>query len=200
MKNHSPKRPNASECVGIQTHKTHRATLLINQIEAALLESHGRRLGYKDMAAYGGLSTSALFEWLAGSPLRQVEATIRLLEQVPETKRCDIIRKVCQILPTIQHARICWRESQTSMLANLMETRAGLVLIEGDEEAVGFVASAIGHTSARRGPQSRCTCGIDVRIPDRFVPVQGVFYLNQPLSRVLLCEHVRNMWPTVVKC
>jgi len=82
----------------------------------------------------------------------------------------------------------------------LMETRAGLVLIEGDEEAVGFVASAIGHTSARRGPQSRCTCGIDVRIPDRFVPVQGVFYLNQPLSRVLLCEHVRNMWPTVVKC
>ena len=199
MKNDSLKRPNPLECVGIPTHNGNRATSLLNLIGSAMLESHGRRLTYAEMAAYAGLSTSALFEWMAGSPLRQLEAVIRMLEQLPDAKRCELIRRVCGVLPTIHHPRINWRESQTSMLSKLLEVRSGLCLIEGDEEAVGFLANALGHTSARFGSQSRVTCGIDIRIAYRFVPVQGVFYLNQPLSKDLRSELVHKIWPTVQK-
>jgi hypothetical protein len=181
MKNRKSSFPNASESKPGGSYSPSRGTALFHLLETNLTEIHSRKLTFQETALYAGQSTSTIFDWLTSSKLRQIEAAIRLLELLPNSKRMEIINKVCRVLPTLNHDRLSWRETQLTCLEQIVLKERGFTVVQGHEDARGFIMTALGHSSWRLA-LDRHVCGVDIRMPDRFVPVRGVVYLNQPLG------------------
>lgn len=176
-----------------------RGTQLFHLIEAALAEIFGRRMTLHQLAAMTSQSVSTIFEWRTGARLRQLETLLSLLERLPPAKQAEIITRSCRTLPTIWHDWLAWRDTQVSALEAILRKETGLTVIEGQENAVGFVAAALGHSSAMLAGQGLPVRGIDVRAPDRFVPVDGIVYLNQPFQSEAIRESIVGAWPSIRK-
>ena len=157
------------------------------------MATFGRKLTGQELATISGQSLSTMFDWINGSNLRQVEAIIRLLEQLPETARAELINKICQALPTLADPRIAWKESQVLQLEQLLRQKTGLTILEGTEELRNIMVTVLGHASYRLEPEHREVIGIDVRLPSRFVPVKGVVYLNQPAQLSSVTDQVSQL-------
>ena len=185
---------------GAEPHIPSRGTKFLNIMEAALAAQHGRLLTYDELGRIADQSTSTIFDWSLGANLRQVEAYIRLLEQLPECKRREVIDSVCRLMPTIYHDRLAWRERQISSCQQLLQLERGLTFVEGDENARDFVVTALGHSMARLDRHRLPVFGIDVRLPDRFVPVGGVKYLGGTLQPGKLKGLVSSAWTAVREC
>ena len=157
------------------------------------MATFGRKLTGQELATISGQSLSTMFDWINGSNLRQVEAIVRLLEQLPEAARTELINKICRTLPTLADPRIAWKESQVIQLEQLLRQKTGLTILEGTEELRNFMITALGHASYRLEPEHREVVGIDIRMPSRFVPVKGVVYLNQPAQVSFVAEQVSQV-------
>lgn len=170
-----------------------RGATLFQNLEATLMATFGRKLTGQELATISGQSLSTMFDWINGSNLRQVEAIIRLLEQLPEAARAELINKVCRALPTFADPRLAWKESQVLQLEQLLQQKAGLTILEGTEDLRNFMITTLGHTSSRLAPEHQEVAGIDVRLPSRFVPIKGVVYLNQPAQLSLVVSQVEQV-------
>jgi hypothetical protein len=174
-----------------------RGTKFLNIIEAALADMHGRLLTYDELGEIAGQSTSTIFDWTLGANLRQLEAYIRLLERLPESKRKQVIDGVCRLMPTIYHERIAWQERQVSNCQQLLRMERGLSLVLGDENARDFFITALGHSMARIDQHRLPVCGIDARLADRFVPVDGIRSLGGTLQPEKLSGLALSAWSAI---
>lgn len=93
-----------------------RGTRILNALEASINEAHGRKLALRELATFASISTSTLFDWLTGSPLRQLETLFHLLELLPRGKRQELVNRACRTLPSVWHRRIAWSERQVTCL------------------------------------------------------------------------------------
>ena len=176
-----------------------RAVKLLNLLEAGLTESHGRKLTLAEVSGYAGQSTSTLFDWLNWSTLRQIECVIRIFEALPKKSRSRIINHACRRLPLLSSKPIAWSESQVNGLELVLRKEKGITLLDGDENARGFVFTAMAHSAWRISPFIS-VLGVDARLPAEFVPVPGVRYLNQPAKPATLREHVQAAFRLLAQC
>lgn len=174
-----------------------RGTKILNLLEVALAELQGQRLTYTAIAKIAGLSTSTVFDWAAGAQIRQVEALFRLLERLPRSKRTELLDRVCRPLPTIYHQRIGWRPRQISHCEQLLRAETGLTLIQGDENSRDFLVTALAHSATRLDLPRQQVYGIDVRLSDRFVPVDGITYVGGSLDPERVREKARSAWQAI---
>ena len=176
-----------------------RGSRLFNMIESALADEYRRKLTLKALSRLSFQSISTIFGWRTESRLDQIETLLFFLERLPETKGWDIIRQSCRTLPTLSHYSISWNETQASTLAALLRDKSGLSIIQSKDSSFGYVASALGHSNSRLGRDAVPMCGIDHRSPERFVPVDGVLYLENPLEPERIRKSVLAAWPAIRK-
>ena len=174
-----------------------RGSRLFNVIESALADEYRRKLTLKDLARLSFQSISTIFGWRTESRLDQIETLLFFLERLPESKGWEIIRQSCRTLPTLSHYCISWNETQASTLETLLRDKNGLTIIQSKDSSFGYMATALGHSNSRLGRDAHPMCGIDHRSTERFVPVDGVLYLENPLEPELFRTAVLTAWPSV---
>jgi hypothetical protein len=153
----------------------------------------------KEIATYAGQPPSTLFGWLNGTDPYQVECVLKLLELLPDSKRNEVINRICRHLPTISGDEIGWAETQVIGLQRALHARTGVSFVQGEENARGFLVTALGHHALRSSTAFHKVSGIDVRLPEYFVPVPGVEYLKQPSSGAVVREATDKLWSSVSK-
>jgi hypothetical protein len=85
-------------------------------------------------------------------------------------------------------------------MLTLLRQPQGLTIISGGTAAARtFVLTALGHTYPQLDRGHRTAGGLDLRQPDRIVPVEGMIYLRNPLTRDRLNEAVRQAWAEIRK-
>ena len=105
--------------------------------------------------------------------------------------------KVCRCLPSLEDERLAWSESQVATLQQVLSQKSGFTILQGPENATGFLLTALGHSCCRLSRKPRAVLGLDIRRPDRFVPVPGLVYLDQPSSPERLRQLAQKSWAAV---
>lgn len=176
-----------------------RGSKLLNALDAALSELHGRRMFHEEIAAFTGQCTSTIFDWVNGANLRQVESFLRLFERLPRSKRAEILDRICRQMPTIYDDAIGWSAWSVSICEEVLRQKQGFTALCGDQNARDAVFTALAHTVSRTAPCVPAICGLDSRLANHFVPADGINYLGASLSVSTLHDLAMAAWPAIVK-
>ena len=120
------------------------------------------------------------------------------MELLPPNRRIEIMdeRRILRVYPSLENPKLAHDATIVSQLKTILRGPNGLILVRGDnDEAVTFVANALGHSS-RAVSRQRHTEGLDRHLPDWFVPVPGIIYLDNLLGAPLDREF-ENAWPSI---
>jgi hypothetical protein len=60
-----------------------------------------------------------------------------------------------------------------------------------------FLIQAIGHSFAQAWGDAAAVAGIDVHEPRKWVPVDSVIYLKEPLPLEMARKNIAEVWPTI---
>jgi hypothetical protein len=160
-------------------------------------EAYGRHLTLRELAFITSQGIATLFDWRTDAELRQVETLLILLERLTPSKRLEVVNQICRTLPSIHDEKLAWAETQVAHLEALLRTPQGLTIIQGDDSAASYMATALGHSSWRMPREGLPVCGVDCRVPERFVPVDGVAYCDPPLRPGDAGYLFAQTWPSV---
>ncbi len=173
-----------------------RSLLFATKLE--LERFHGRELTFDELGRFAGQAASTAFDKLQKSKHPQVEALLGWLERLPEAVRSELLAGTCRCFTSLEHPKLSHNPVQVSMLKELLRQPSGLTVVTGGNEWLrAFVLSALGQSSLRLGPASRMVAGIDKLLPDWFVPVDGITYLNTPAGESPARDLVVSIWRTM---
>lgn len=161
-----------------------RTTALFRRLRSAVEEAVGHPLTYVEISRITGEPRSTLGNWFNGDGEPSVEAVLRLAEMLPDTRRHDILDHppVCRLFPRLNHPHLAHDPVAVSRLRTILSNPSGLMILRGFEETwLTFLAAAIAHSVGASAKQSRPVLGLDVHLPDWFVPVPDVTYLPNEL-------------------
>ncbi len=152
-----------------------------------------------DYATIVGKAASTMSNWLGVSPQPQLVAFLCLLEQLTSEERHAAIDALCRPLPLLDHPWLAHSPSTVTALKNLLRQNAGLTLVNGkDAEQRAFLISALGHTFCRLAPAHRKPAGIDLHEPDKFVPVETLYYLRDTHRPSETVAAIHSLWPAIL--
>ena len=176
-------------------YRPERARTLMRSVKNQMESFAGRVIEYDELAYYSGQSTSAVFDKLQRTTQPQIEAFLGWVERLPEANRNQSISQVCRCFPTLQNRRLSFDPTQVSHLTKLIQQPCGLTLIEAANAGLRtFMVTALAHSRCSQASDPLAACGIDVHLPDWFVPVQYVNYLGNELDRAKLRVIVPHLW------
>jgi hypothetical protein len=162
----------------------HRVTRLFRHLRSALEAEFGFSLTFDDLAELLDERRSTLGNWSNGDGFPSAETLLRMLELVPVRSRQTIFEAgpCCRPCPTLDDARLSHDPIAVSQLRRLLLGR-GTVLVEGDQDhVVTYTVTALGHSYLRLHQAIQRVRGVDSHVPDWFVPVPGVVYLQHDVA------------------
>ncbi|MDR3565933.1 MAG: hypothetical protein P4N59_31475 [Negativicutes bacterium] len=169
---------------------------LFRSTKLALEQFHQREISFEELGRYSAQAGSTVFEKLQKDEHPQVEAILGWLEHLPEDVRGRLINGVCRAFPHLEDRRLGHNPGQVSSLRSLLKQPVGLTLIIGNDGLRTWLTSALGNSSLMLGRDHRLVSGIDRSLPDWFVPVEGITYLNAPLPELPSPESILKAWST----
>lgn len=178
----------------IQPYQPNRVRKLLRDTRLELELFQGRPITFGELARYSGQAASTVFEKLHSFHHPQIEGLLCWLERLPDAARSRLLNEACRSFPSLAHPRLSHDPAQISRLNSLLQQCAGLTLISGANEGLRtFLITALGHTSRMR-ESGRGVTGLDRNLPDWFVPVEGVLYLNVLLKTQAARPNILRAW------
>jgi hypothetical protein len=157
----------------------------------------GGELTQKRFAELTGVPKSTVHDWFYGRLVDQIRGLLCCLERLNLSQRAALLQQICRDCPRIDDPRLAHDQQTVTVLKALVRQPCGLTLIGGRPEgARTFLVTAMGNSAAGWLQ----ACGLDVRPPEFFVPVSGVFYLDashRPMDRSAI---VHALWPVILSC
>lgn len=175
-----------------------RSAKLLEAGWAALELQERRQITQNRLCAYLGISPGTFINWTSrGTNLNQIDAILRLLERLPDSSRSALLSGFLRSFPIIESPEIAHEPTAASRLRALLSGRKGLTFIQGGgtDAARVFLFAALGHSLLQTSSHVAAIKGIDVHLPDWFVPVPGLAYLGSSANRAKLLGDIKKMWP-----
>lgn len=180
-----------------QIGKPERAVKLLKAAWKALELNELRSISQMALCRQLHVSQGTVINWLTGeTELHQVEALLRILERLPEPTRHELLNRFLRCYPAMEADRLGHDPASVSRLRKLLEERNGLTLITGGSDGSRtFLVTALGHAFQQLLSREGMIAGIDIHLPDWFVPVLGVSYLGFPCGSRRVREEALRLWP-----
>lgn len=177
---------------------SHTGPRIFHALRVALTDSFGFQPSFSRLGRIVGRKTNLVHYWFNSLPHHHLIGFFSLLERLPEPERIDFLRTFCRELPRFDNPRISHDPSATGSLENLLEKDRGLTWIQGGPEYQRtWLLTGFGHSFARMFGEKASVGGLDIHEPRKFVPVETLLYLKEPLSSETVKGHIRNAWPSV---
>jgi hypothetical protein len=187
--NHAKQRLTMSNPAGLP-----RPTLLLRGLKTAIEKNSGPQ-NLESFGALAGVPKSTVDRWINGIAVPTAEALICLFERLSSREREELLLQICREYPTISHSRLTHDRVAVSHLRTLLQRDNGLVLVHGaSEEAVTFLATALGHSAQMHSATHRAVLGVDTHSPDWFVPISGVKYLENVVNPSVIRREFEAAW------
>ena len=169
---------------------------LLRSTKLALEQFHRREISFEELGRYSAQAGSTVFEKLQKDEHPQIEALLGWLEHLPEDVRGRLINSICRVFPHLEDRRLGHNPGQVSSLRSLLKQPIGLTLIGGNDGLRTWLISALGNSSLMLGSDHGLVSGIDRSLPDWFVPVEGMTYLNAPVPQSPSPKSILKAWST----
>lgn len=167
-------------------------------VRAALTAALGFQPGFARLARIIGQRPNLAYHWFTAMPHQHVIGFVNLLEHLPEPKRRDFLNQYCRELPRLDNPRIAHDPLAASNLENLLRRKTGITWIHGGTDYQrSFVITALGHGPWKTSRDAATVAGIDVHEPRKWVPVDAVVYLKEPLPLEVAKRAINQVWPTI---
>jgi len=173
-------------------------TQLFQRLRFMLVEAFGADLPLRQLGRLTGQSPSTTQHWFGSFGHPHLIFFLCLLEQLPETKRMELINEFCRDLPLPKHMRLAHDPLAVSMLENLARQKTGLSIIHGPNFQRTWVATALGNASVRSKGGEALVAGMDVHEPTQFVPVPGMLYFRGLPTAAEVQQSIMEAWPAIL--
>lgn len=171
---------------------------VFQRVRVALAESFGFQPGFPRLARLIGEKTNLTHYWFKVLPHPHVIAFLSFLEHLPEPKRRALLNQCCRELPRTDHVRLAHDPIAVSNLEGVLKKQAGITWIQGGTDFYRtFVLTALGHSFPQICGEHATVTGIDVHQPRKWVPVEGMSYLNEPLPVEKVRSTILKIWPSI---
>lgn len=174
----------------------HTGPQLFQQLRSALGETVGFQPTFPYLAGVIGENANVTFYWFNVMPQAQLIAFLSVLERLPENKRQAIINHFCRELPVFDNQRLAHDPIGVSNLERLLSVSNGMSwILGGTEFQQTFLIAAFGHSFSRATGGRQTIAGVDIHEPRRWVPLENVIYIREPLSPARVKKAVLDAWP-----
>lgn len=168
-------------------------------LRVALTESFGFQPGFSRLGRLIGENTNLTHYWFKVLPHHHVIGFLSLLEHLPEAKRIALLNQYCRELPRLDHPRLAHDLVAVSNLENVLRRKSGITWIQGGTDFHRtFVLTALGHSYTQFCGEAATVNGIDVHEPRKWVPVEGISYMTEPLRIEKARLVAAAIWPSIV--
>ena len=172
-----------------------RGRTLLRDTKLALEQFQHREISFEELGRYAGQAGSTVFDKLLKPDHPQIEGLIGWLEHLPEEVRAGLVNRVLRTLPNLEHRRLAHDPVQVTALKSLLRQHVSLTLIVAPNEGLTtWLITALGHGSQMLGADHRLVTGVDRHVTDWFVPVDGVNYLETPLTQCPAPASIAEAW------
>lgn len=169
---------------------------LFANLRKRLGAAEGRMLSLAEIGAIMGKPTSTTHFWLEFYEHPHVIGFMALLERLSSENRHAFIDAHCRVLPSLADPRI---GRMSGELTRLLNKKTGLTMISGSSDSVhSYLISAFGHAWSKMPNKRSLPAGIDLHLPNDFVPVIGIRYLEHSLSSKQVADLVSAIWPRIL--
>jgi hypothetical protein len=171
---------------------------LFRRFRAALTDAFGAEPSYHELGILTGQASSTTQHWFQVFDHRHLFFFLCLLEQLPPSKRMELLNEFCRELPSLHHPRLAHDPVAVAALENLLGEKHGITVISGGSDFQRmFLATALGHSFKRKIGLPAKVAGLDVHQPQKMVPLAGLVYFREPLpvARLRLLAH--EAWPEI---
>jgi hypothetical protein len=170
---------------------------IFQDLRASLSKDLGFNVTLERMADLMGTSTSKSYYWFRFCRHANIAGFMCLLENLSPAARNAFLDGRFRTLATLTDPRLVLPAGTYEKLLELLNQHKGLTFIRGGTEfSRASLLFALGHTYAR---QSRKTVvGLDLRRPDKFVPIVGVMHIDQGLDANKVKESAHKAWTRVL--
>jgi len=167
-------------------------------LRAALTQAFGFQPGFARLASIIGERPNLTYHWFAAMRHQHVIGFVNLLEHLPEPKRREFMNQYCRELPRLDNPRLANDAIAVSNLESLLRHKTGITWIQsGTEYHRTFVITALGHIFSQIWRGAETVAGIDVHEPRKWVPVDSVIYIKEPLPLETARKNIAEMWPAI---
>ena len=143
---------------------------LLQDLHRELCAELGQPLTYERLGKMTGEYRGSIHRWCHTVTHPLLIAFMCLLEYLPPDRRQAFIDAHCRLYPQLPKG-----DDQLIKLLN----QPGLTLISGgDDDSRCHLVGALGHACQRPDGKQDVVAGIDIHPPIRFVPVEGVVYVD----------------------
>jgi len=171
---------------------------VFQRLRAALTGALGFQPGFPRLARILGERTNLTHYWFRVMPHHHVIGFLNLLEHLPEPKRTQLLNQYCRELPSLDHPRLAHDAVAVSNLETLLRRQTGISWIQGGTDYHRtFLMTALGHSFPQAWGDPASVAGIDVHEPRKWVPVEELIYLKEPLPIEKAKKEIIQIWPAV---
>lgn len=171
---------------------------LFGELRHKLAEELGLRMTIERLAALMGTPMSTTHHWFETCPHPHVRGFMCLLERLSSARRRDFIEQHCRIFPTFSHPELRLSKAKLVYLLRLLQKHAGLTLINGTVLARTFLLTSFGHSLPAMDPAHRSAVGMDLHIPNDFVPVETLTYVDGSHNLEHAWAIANKVWPRIL--
>jgi hypothetical protein len=143
------------------------------------------------------LTGGTFINWTSpGAPLFQLEALLQLLERLPESEWRGLLGRFLRACPTIESPAFGHELTTVSRLRLLLREKRGMTFIQGGSDVSRttlFTALARSFLQMSVIKKSALS-GIDLHVPDWFVPVENLVYLPPLTDRNKMALGIEKGW------
>lgn len=175
---------------------TDRACKLLIAAMSAIETHELRKIPQTEFSRLLGVSRPTLINWSSRSTQSfQLEALLQLLERLPEDLWHHLLKRFLRICPAIDSPMLAHEPATVTQLRLLLRQKRGVTLIQGGSDtARTIVFTAIGRTASLMSGPKVTISGIDLHIPDWFVPVDTLTYISPSTDRAGLASEIKREW------
>ena len=171
---------------------------LFRRLRAALTDAFGAEPSFDQIGAFTAQPPSTTQHWFQVFDHPHVFFFLCLLEQLPLSKRTELLGEFCRELPTLSHPRLAHDPIAVAALENLLEEKQGMTVIRaGTDYQRMFVVTALGHSFTRKNGLCAGVAGLDIHQPQKMVPLAGLVYFKEPLPVTKLRRLAQEAWPEI---
>lgn len=169
---------------------------LLESLRSRVARELGYPVGLLELSEFMGRAKSTVHFWLSAYRHPHLLAFMALLERLSPSERRSFVESHCRPLPLLSDANLV---GETDMLRKLLTQPAGLTVIAGNtHRARTCVLTAFGHSWRRVQGQRSHPVGIAIHRPNEFVPLQGLRYIDERLTRCEVRDLVLSIWHRIM--
>jgi hypothetical protein len=169
---------------------------LFQRLRFMLAEAFGSEQTFRRLGMLTGQPPSTTQNWFQTFEHPHLIFFLCLLEQLPESRRIELINDYCRELPLLTNPRLAHDPLAVSALERVVRETKGFTLIRGGTDFQRtFVLTSLGHAFERSSGGS-FAAGMDVHAPAKVVPAQGLVYFGGEPTVAGLRAFIDETWPT----